>query len=84
VPDVKIIRIYLEIHTGNSYTSRTCTLQIRKKFYSVSDLDPDWIRIQTGSGFNQISGSVSRSGFGILRRAHMTHKRRKKLRNFMF
>jgi hypothetical protein len=36
-----------------------------------------WIRI--GSGFNQVSGSGS--GF---RRAKMTHKNRKKLRNFMF
>jgi hypothetical protein len=33
--------------------------------------DPDWIRIQSGSG--------SRS-----RRAKMTHKSRKELRNFMF
>jgi hypothetical protein len=34
-----------------------------------------WIRIGIGSGFNPVSGS---------RRAKMTHKRRKKSRNFKF
>jgi hypothetical protein len=34
-------------------------------------------RIRIGSGFNQVSGSESR-------RAKMTHKSRKKLRQFMF
>jgi hypothetical protein len=36
-------------------------------------------RIQIGSGFNQVSGSVSGS-----RSAQMTHKNRKKIRNFVF
>jgi hypothetical protein len=38
-----------------------------------------------GSGFNQVSGSVS--GFGIrirARRAKVTHKNKKKIRNFIF
>ncbi len=37
------------------------------------------IRIRIGSGFNQVTGSGSGS-----RRAKMTHKSRKKFRNFMF
>ncbi len=36
-----------------------------------------WIRIPIGSGFNRVSGSWSR-------RAKMTHKHRKNLRNFTF
>jgi hypothetical protein len=35
----------------------------------------------SGFGFNQVSGSGSGSGS---RRAKMTHKNRKKVRNFMF
>jgi hypothetical protein len=45
------------------------------RYSSVSDPDPDWIRI--GSGFHQVSWSGSR-------RPKMTHRNKKKLRNFMF
>jgi hypothetical protein len=43
------------------------------------------IRIQTGSGFNQVSGSVSEAVFRIrIQEDKKTHKNRKNLRNFMF
>jgi hypothetical protein len=49
VPVAKIIRIYLEIAPGISYSTPTCRIYISIKFYSVSDPDPDpdWIRIQS-------------------------------------
>jgi hypothetical protein len=40
--------------------------------------DPDWIRIQSGQWIR-----IRKSGSGS-RRAKMTHKSRKKLKNFMF
>jgi hypothetical protein len=49
--------------------------KVVKLFNNVSDQDLDWILDSIRSG--SISGSGSR-------RAKMTHKNRKKLRNFMF
>ncbi len=50
----------------------------------VMDADPPGLRIRIpiGSGFNRVSGSGSESG-SESRRAKMTHKSRKKLKNFM-
>jgi hypothetical protein len=48
----------------------------------IMDLEPGFrVRIRIGSGFNQVRESESGSGS---RRAKMTHKSRKKFRNFMF
>jgi hypothetical protein len=51
-------------------------------FSRVVDPDPDWIRIQSGQWI-RIRNPDSESGSGS-RREKMTHKIRKKLRNFMF
>jgi hypothetical protein len=69
-------RLYDEVRRGNgkiedvSYFHTENNNQVIIKSTSVSDPNPDWIRI--GSGFNKVNGSGSGS-----RRATVTHKKGK-------